>query len=105
MSRLRELLHQVVDELADQLECQQSAAPSDYYDQTDSPLPRDTHCRLVREGKLPGSKVNGRVLVLRRDMDAFIAQYRVKPHVRVVEQDADAIVAASLKKLGLRRAG
>jgi hypothetical protein len=104
MTRLRELLHELADVVVDHLEARPDAA-ADYYDQTTSPLPRDTHCRLVREGKLPGSKVNGRVLVLRRDMDAFIAEYRVKPQLQVAAQDADAIVAASLKKLGLRRAG
>lgn len=101
MSRLRALLHELADEVADKLESLTGDAR--YYDQDSSPLPAATHCRLVRQGKLAGHKLAGRVLVERVVMHAFIDAHRVTQEL--VEEDNDALVAANFKRLGLRRAG
>jgi hypothetical protein len=97
------LLAELAAELAKSADPAPAVEPV-YYDQTDSPLPRDTYLRLVRSGKLVGYKVAGRLLVKRVDMHAFIEAHRVQPTL-ANEQDNDAIVAAGLKRLGLRRAG
>lgn len=101
MSRLRALLHELADEVADKLESLSGDAR--YYDQGTSPLPANTHCRLVRSGKLAGRKVAGRVLVEREVMHAFIDAHETS--TSLAEEDNDALLAANFKRLGLRRAG
>lgn len=98
MSQLRDLLHSLADVVADHLE--QSVASARYYDQDTSPLPAPTHCRLVRNGTLPGYKRHGRVLVERAVMHRYIEQGRVEP---TVATDEDEAVAAAVNQL--RRAG
>jgi hypothetical protein len=51
----------------------------DWIDQAHSPLGRRTHCRLVRSGALPGVSVHRRVLVRRRDLDAYVEARRAPP--------------------------
>lgn len=102
MTRLRALLHELADEVADKLESLSGDAR--YYDQDNSPLPATTHCRLVRSGRLVGRKVAGRVLVERETMHAFINAHAQSPNVDK-EEDKDAVVTAALKQLGMRRAG
>lgn len=101
MSRLRSLLHELADEVADRLEA--ISGDARYYDQGNSPLPATTHCRLVRRGKIVGHKVAGRVLVERAAMHAFIESHQTTPELD--EEDNDALIAANFKRLGLRRAG
>lgn len=50
--------------------------PDDWVDQKSSPLGRRRHCAAVRRGELPGRKVNGQVLVRRRDLDEYIDRHR-----------------------------
>lgn len=97
MSQLRSLLHQLADAVADHLEQLPEAAR--YYDQDTSPLPGQTHCRLVRRGVLPGFKRNGRVFVERAVMHRYIEEGRVDP--RSSEQvDEDEVLNALLRKAG-----
>ncbi len=70
MSRLRALLHELADELANTLETRADGAR--YYDQDTSPLPAPTHLKLVRRGLLPGFKRHGRVFVERAAMHEYI---------------------------------
>lgn len=93
MSRLRALLHELADVVADHLDAQPDQAR--YYDQDTSPLPAATHCKLVRRGTLPGFKRHGRVLVERAIMHRYIEQGRVEPTVN----DEDAEVAAAVAQL------
>lgn len=101
MSRLRALLHELADEVANHLDAQVERAR--YYDQDTSPLPAATHCRLVRAGDLPGHKVAGRILVEREAMHRFIAAHKVEPHVSLTSAD-DAAIEAALERAGLRAA-
>ena len=101
MSRLRALLHELADELANHLEA--GVEQSRYYDQDSSPLPSETHCRLVRAGLLPGFVRHRRVLVLRHDMHRYIETAKLEP--LPTELDRDAVVTAGLKQLGMRRTG
>lgn len=95
----------LLEALTEELRRETSEAPSPvYYDQTNSPLPRETHCRLVRSGKLTGFKVAGRILVKRDDMHAFIESFRVEPHIPLTDDD-QAVVDAALGKFGMKRAG
>lgn len=57
----------------------------DWIDQSHSPLGRRIHCRLVRSGALSGVSVHRRVLVRRRDLDAYIEARRAP----AVDADAD----------------
>ena len=47
--------------------------------QGDSPLGRSRHCRLVRQGELPGRKVGRQLLVRAADIDAYIERHPVEP--------------------------
>lgn len=95
----------LLEALTEELRRQASSAPEAmYYDQTNSPLPRETHCRLVRQGKLTGFKVAGRIFVLRSEMHDFIEKHRVEPHLPH-DSDNAAVAAAALVRLGLKRAG
>lgn len=91
MSELRALLHKLADAVADHLESLPEQAR--YYDQDSSPLPAQTHCRLVRRGVLPGFKRHGRVLVERAVMHRYIEQGQAEPAVSKDELD-DAVAAA-----------
>lgn len=103
MNDIRKMLHDLADSLASQLE-KKEGEDDGYYDQTNSPLPRNTHNRMVRLGKVPGFKVAGRILVKRSDMHDFIQSHKVNP-VLPMDEDDDAIVAAGMKQLGMKRAG
>ncbi len=100
MSRIRSLLHDLADAVADHLEEHVEAAR--YYDQESSPLPAAAHCRLVRTGVLKGFKRAGRVFVERTDMHRFIEAGAVVPRVSVaVDEDAELErVLANLRKAG-----
>lgn len=51
-----------------------------YYTQDNSPLPKRTLLRLVREGKVRGYKEGRTVLVLRDDLHAYLeTERRVQP--------------------------
>ena len=93
----------LLEALTEELRRETGEAPDAvYYDQTDSPLPREAHCRLVRTGKLEGFKVAGRILVRRDDMHAFIEAHKVEPRLPYSEDNA-AVVAAALKRFGMQR--
>ena len=70
----------------------------DWIDQIRSPLGRRTHCMLVRTGTVPGVRVHRRVLIRRRDLDAYIERHRAVP------VDAGDELAACLARVGARRA-
>lgn len=72
------------------------ASPDDWISQLTSPLGRELHCRLVRDGALPGVRVHRRVLVRRRDLDQYIETHRAEP----IEQDDEAV---ELGRVGARR--
>ena len=118
MSRLRDLLHELADNVADKLESLRSDAR--YYDQHNSPLLAAAHCKLVRCGKLRGYKRGGRVLVEREEMHRYIEAARVDPQVAVDSPDdeatsatheraavrkTDGSIEAALERAGLRKVG
>ena len=118
MSRLRDLLHELADNVADKLDSLNGDAR--YYDQHNSPLPPATHCKLVRCGKIAGYKRAGRVLVEREVMHRYIEAARVEPVVSLDKTDDSAIdgaleragprktdnsIEAALERAGLRKAG
>lgn len=95
---LRSLLHQVADVIADRLE--QGADAARYYDQDTSPLPAPTHCKLVRQGVIPGFRRHGRVLVERAVMHRYIEQGRVEPAAGSEEDRAVAAAVAQMRRTG-----
>ncbi len=103
--KIRELLHALADEIADHVD--RSAQGAEYYDQDSSPLPT-MHALLVRTGKVPGFKVNRRILVRKSDMHAFIERHRVQP-TSTLEAEGPAGEEAALQGLlrgaPIRRAG
>ncbi len=118
MSRLRDLLHELADNVADKLDSLKGDAR--YYDQHNSPLPPATHCKLVRCGKIAGYKRAGRVLVEREVMHRYIEAARVEPVVSLDKADESTIdgaleraglrktdnsIEAALERAGLRKAG
>lgn len=99
MSDLRTKLYALIDEIVDAIE---RGGNADLVDQKSSPLGRERHCRLVREGILPGSKDGRNILVKRSDIDAYLAKTRV---VKVNVEDADERAAARiLSDLGRKKA-
>ena len=50
----------------------QGVAASEWIDQTQSPLGRNRHCRLAREGAFPSRKVGRSVLVKREELDRYL---------------------------------
>lgn len=102
MSDLRKMLHGFADELAAKLEGQTAATSLEYYNQNNSPLPRETYLRLVRGGKVAGFKVQRLVLVRRADLHEFIEANRINPQLPF-SQDNDAVAAAALAQLGMTR--
>jgi hypothetical protein len=118
VSRLRELLHELADNVADKLESLRSDAR--YYDQHNSPLPPATHCKLVRCGKLAGYKRGGRILVERDEMHRYIEAARIEPAISLDSPDdettsatlerasvhkTEGSIEAALERAGLRKAG
>lgn len=118
MSRLRDLLHELADNVADKLESLSSDAR--YYDQHNSPLPPATHCKLVRCGKIAGYKRGGRVLVEREEMHRYIEAARIEAevaanephdeatsatHERAAVRKTDGSIEAALERAGLRKVG
>jgi hypothetical protein len=79
----------------------QSGDGADWIDQTRSPLGRELHCELVRSGVLPGCKVHRRVLVRRRDLDAYIESHPVTP--RAANDVTATSEARALARVGGRR--
>jgi hypothetical protein len=74
---------------------------SDWVDQRRSPLGRKLHCQLVRDGELPGRKVHRRVLVRRRDLDAYVETHGTAPEPESpVARDDEARLLA---RYGARR--
>jgi len=88
--------------VVEQLRALAASKPEDWVDQVRSPLGSRMHCRLVREGELKGSKVARRVLVRRRDLDAFIESHGVAVEAHGDVSDERAEVIAALQKT-LRR--
>lgn len=99
--RLRALLHELADALADQVEL--SGHTAEYYDQRDSPLGKE-HARLVRSGKLSGFKIGRRILIKRSDVHAFIELHKVKPTASALTADNEDELASDLLAK-LRRVG
>jgi excisionase family DNA binding protein len=82
----------VVDELT-------AGRTADYVDQASSPLPARTHCRLIREGAIPGMQAGRRWIAKRADVDAYIeARSRRK---RAKTDDPSELAA----ELGIRLVG
>jgi excisionase family DNA binding protein len=72
----------------------------EWIDQAHSPLGRRTHCMLVRTGELPGVRLHRRVLVRRRDLDAYIESHRSAP---AVSDSSAGSEAKALARVGARR--
>lgn len=90
MISIREKLHALVDEIADAIE---SHGAADWVDQTTSPLGRRRHLELARTGVLKSSKQGRRVLIKRRDIDAFLeGSRRPAPVGEDDEAEVDRIV-------------
>ncbi len=68
-----------------ELDARYGQSREDWIDQRRSPLGRKMHCALVRRGELPGISVHRRVLVRRRDLDAYI-----ESHARATQADQEA---------------
>lgn len=85
LERLRDHLRGAADALESMLR------EDDWIDQSSSPLGRRAHLQAVRDGKLTGRKVAGRVLVRRSEMDAFIESHRVRIPVSDAASDEQAI--------------
>lgn len=66
-------------ELADELGAEAANAADEWVDQHRSPLGKRAHLEAVRDGRLPGFKPDRRrVLVRRRDIDAYLAKHPAK---------------------------
>ncbi len=95
----------LLEALTEELRREAEAEPGPiYYDQTNSPLPRETYLRLVRAGKVTGFKVNRLVLVKRAELHDFIEAHKVDPQLPY-SQDNEAVVAAAIARMGMQRAG
>jgi len=75
--------------------------------QDESPLGRKLHCRLVRTGKLEGSKIGRRVLVRRSVLDRFIESHKVSPAASSTSEFVDSLfrgdpIKASIRALDIR---
>lgn len=84
----------------EEINAARDASADDWIDQNRSPLGRKLHCALVRTGVLPGVKVHRRVLVRRRDLDAYLESHRQA--VVVVDESLEARMLA---RVGARRVG
>jgi excisionase family DNA binding protein len=95
---LRHELHAMIDKIVDAIET--GATGAEWVDQKTSPLGRDRHLRLVRTGKLRGTKDGRRVMVRRADIESYLAKHTV---VRVNEaaddeQEVRRIIQAMQRK-------
>ena len=73
-----------------------AATLPEWLDQKTSPLGREKHLRLAREGKLPSRKEGRQVLVHRDDINAYIKSYPERGK-RVEDEDVDDIVDTIVK--------
>jgi hypothetical protein len=78
------------------------ASGDDWIDQRRSPLGRKLHCALWRDGALPGRKVHRRVLVRRRDLDAYVEAHGLPSPAAAANDAADSETRA-LARVGARR--
>jgi hypothetical protein len=76
------------------------ACAEDWIDQSRSPLGRKLHCALVRDGVLPGVKVHRRVLVRRRDLDAYLETHRQAPAIIDGSEEARALARVGARRVG-----
>lgn len=88
--------HQLLDELFDVLR----DTRDEWVDQTNSPLGRDRHLTLARNGTLPSSKDRRRVLILRSVIDAYLVSKKriVKIEPEVSEEREVEQVISKLKR-------
>lgn len=70
-------------------ERQQAGGADPWVSQSDSPLGRKLHCKLVRTGALEGSKIGRQVLVRKSVLDRFIEAHKVAPAARSQSADDD----------------
>jgi hypothetical protein len=103
-SALDELAHGLELALAGLRKLMSEADPADWLDQAASPLGRRRHCELARSGGLAGArKVNGRWLVRRREIDAYIESHaRVPAQTQSTETEIAEILhfAAARRRRG-----
>lgn len=79
----KELIAALVD-----LVSEKESEASRYYTQDNSPLPKRTLLRLVREGKVRGYKEGRTVLVLRDDLHTYLEnERRVLPRQQPGEEE------------------
>jgi excisionase family DNA binding protein len=100
MTDLRRKLHAFLDELVDAIEA--TAPKSEWVDQKESPLGRQRHTALVRQGVLKATRDGRRVLVRRADIDAYLEKNTV---IKVDEKaDEDREVARILATMSRKSA-
>jgi len=86
----RERVATLVGQLLDAMSERDDGSTGDpWVSQHESPLGAKLHCRLVRSGALPGSKVGRRVLVRKSDLDGYIELHRVEPRQARDELDRE----------------
>jgi hypothetical protein len=102
MSDFEKTIYALAGALVAQIKAANTNESAMYYDQTNSPLTRETHCRLVRLGKVPGFKVAGRILVRRSDLHDYIESNRVVPQLPD-DGGPEAIVLAALAQMGMEK--
>lgn len=83
-------------------ELARGAGASEWVDQNHSPLGRRIHLRLAREGRLPSRKVRRRVLILRKDLNAYIEREGLARGHRPEDEDVSEIVDRIVKGKGGR---
>jgi excisionase family DNA binding protein len=86
-----------------ELRAERDEPGSDWIDQSRSPLGRRTHCSLVRSGELPGVRVHRRVLVRRRDLDAYIERHRTVSAPIDAPRDSEARTLARVGAVRVAR--
>lgn len=96
---LRRELHAFLDKLVDAIESTQT---SEWVDQRNSPLGRERHCRLVREGAIKGVKEGKRIMIRRADIETFLSRRAV---IKVDEkEDEDRAVRRIIAEMGRKSA-
>jgi excisionase family DNA binding protein len=78
IDRAKRLLVEAVGEMVD-AQIAKGVSGTEWIDQATSPLGRRRHLRLVRQGVLRGVREGRRVLVRRKDIDAYLATKTVTP--------------------------
>jgi len=79
-------------------------SPADWVDQIRSPLGKRAHLDAARRGDFPSRRVGKRVLVRRRDLDAFIERHPTamrapaRPTANDGEDDLDREMAAAIAR-------